>query len=47
MTMRCHAIRISFGLVADIERERSEVARLWRIIARIGQEDDVTLFQWA
>jgi adenylate cyclase len=49
MTMCCHVFRLGFGLVEDIERERSEVARLWRIVDRIGQEDDVALAQaaWA
>jgi adenylate cyclase len=49
MTMWCHAQRVAFGLVADIEQEKSEVAGLWRIVARIGQEDDVALARaaWA
>jgi TolB-like protein len=49
MTMWCHANRVAYGLVEDIERERSEVTKLWRIVTRIGQEDDVALSQaaWA
>jgi TolB-like protein/class 3 adenylate cyclase len=47
MTMWCHANRVAYGLVEDIERERSEVTRLWRIVARVGQEDDVALSQAA
>jgi hypothetical protein len=44
-----HAGRVSLGLVEDIERERSEVTRLWRIVTRVGQEDGVALSQaaWA
>jgi len=36
-------------MVEDIERERSEVTRLWRIVMRVGQEDDEALSRasWA
>jgi tetratricopeptide (TPR) repeat protein len=36
-------------LVENIERERSEVIRLWRIVAQFGQEDGFALSQaaWA
>ena len=49
MTMWCHANRVAFGLVEDIEHERSEVTRLLRIVMRVGQEDGVALSQaaWA
>jgi tetratricopeptide (TPR) repeat protein len=49
MTMWCRASRIGFGPVEDIEHERSEIARLWRIVTRIGQEDGLVLSQaaWA
>ena len=43
MTMWCHAGRLGFGQVEDIEHQRSEVTRLWRIVMRIGQEDDQAL----
>ena len=32
MTMWCHAARADFGMVKDIEQERSEVTRLWRMV---------------
>jgi TolB-like protein len=49
MTMNCHVNRMAFGLVEDIEHERTEVTRLWRIVMRIGQDDGVALSQagWA
>jgi TolB-like protein len=49
MSMWCRANRPAFGLVPDIERERSEVTRLWRIVAQIGQEDGLAFSQaaWA
>jgi len=49
MTMFCHVSRVAFGLVEDIEHERSEVTRLVQIVMRIGQEDGVALSQaaWA
>jgi adenylate cyclase len=49
MTMWCHANRVIYGLVEDVERERSEVANLWQIVTRIGQEDGAVLSQvaWA
>jgi TolB-like protein/class 3 adenylate cyclase len=49
MTMWCHANLIGYGLVGDIEQEKSEVTRLWRIVTRLGAEDDVALAQaaWA
>src|SRR5262249_17218036 len=47
MTMWCHANRVGYGLVEDIEQERSEVRRLWRIVMQVGQEDGVALSQAA
>jgi TolB-like protein len=49
MTLHCHVTRIAFDLVEDIEHERTEVTRLWRIVMRIGQDDGVALSQaaWA
>lgn len=49
MTMSCHVSRSGFGLVEDIEQERSEVTRLLQIVMRIGREDGVALSQaaWA
>jgi TolB-like protein len=49
MTMNCHVTRKGFGLVEDIEHERTEVTRLWRIVMRIGQDDGMALSQaaWA
>jgi adenylate cyclase len=47
MTMWCHANRVGYGLVEDIERERNEVRRLWRIVMQVGQEDGVALSQAA
>jgi TolB-like protein/class 3 adenylate cyclase len=49
MAMFCHANRIGFGLTEDFARERDEVSRLWRIVARIGNDDGVALAQagWA
>jgi adenylate cyclase len=39
LAMHCHANRLSFGAVKDLAREQSEVARLWRIVARVGSDD--------
>jgi hypothetical protein len=49
MTMWCRATRLLYGVADDIERERREVARLWQIVTRVGQEDGVALSQasWA
>jgi adenylate cyclase len=49
MTMWCRATRLLYGAADDIERERREVARLWQIVTRVGQEDGVALSQasWA
>jgi TolB-like protein/class 3 adenylate cyclase len=43
MSMFCHANRIGFGLTKDAAHERREVERLWRIVARIGNDDGVAL----
>jgi adenylate cyclase len=43
MVMWCHVARVSFGQVEDIERERSEVMRLWPIVVQVGQEDGLAL----
>jgi adenylate cyclase len=49
MAMFCHANRVGWGLAEDIARERDEVTRLWRIVARVGSDDGVALAQagWA
>jgi adenylate cyclase len=49
MSMWCRANRVAFGLVEDIERERSEVARLWRVVERVRPDDGFALSQaaWA
>ena len=43
MSMFCHANRIGWGLTKDATYERSEIERLWRIVARIGNDDGVAL----
>src|SRR6476660_1409148 len=43
MAMVCHANRLTFGLADDRERERSEVTRLWQIVARVGNDDSRAL----
>ncbi len=43
MTMSCHGSRSGFGLIEDIEHERTEVARLLQIVMRIGQDDGLAL----
>ena len=49
MAMFCHANRVGFGLVKDVEKEKSEVNRLWQMVVRVGQDDGVALGQaaWA
>ena len=49
MAMFCHANRVGWGLAEDIARERDEITRLWRIVARVGNDDGVALAQagWA
>jgi adenylate cyclase len=49
MAMFCHANRIGFGLTEDLAYRRSEIARLWQIVARVGHDDSVALGQaaWA
>jgi adenylate cyclase len=49
MAMWCHTNRVGYGSVEDMAHVRSEVARLWRIVTRVGQEDGVALAQaaWA
>lgn len=49
MAMCCHGHRAGFGLIKDIEQEKAEVARLWRMVLRVGQDDSVALGQagWA
>jgi adenylate cyclase len=39
LAMICHANRLSFGSIKDLAREQSEVARLWRIVALVGNDD--------
>jgi adenylate cyclase len=43
MAMLCHAQRAAFGTAKDMAQEKSEVARLWRIVTRVGQEDGVAI----
>ena len=49
MEMFCHAQRLAFGLMSDVEAARKEVTGLWQIVTRIGNEDGVALAQagWA
>jgi adenylate cyclase len=49
MTLTCHVFRVAYVLVEDIEHERSEATRLWRIVMRIGQDDGEVLSRvaWA
>jgi TolB-like protein/class 3 adenylate cyclase/Tfp pilus assembly protein PilF len=37
--MVCRADRLSMGAIKDLAREKNEVRRLWRIVARIGNDD--------
>jgi TolB-like protein/class 3 adenylate cyclase len=39
LAMVCHANHRVFGSTKDLAREQSEVARLWRIVARVGNDD--------
>jgi TolB-like protein/class 3 adenylate cyclase len=39
LAMYCRAVRLGFGPVKDIARERSEVGRLWQMVARVGNDD--------
>ena len=45
MAMCCHGHRVGFGLVENKEQEKAEVARLWRMVARVGKDDSVALGQ--
>jgi TolB-like protein/class 3 adenylate cyclase len=47
MAMSCHAQRAGFGVARDVAAERSEVARLWQMVVRVGQDDGVALAQAA
>jgi TolB-like protein/class 3 adenylate cyclase/Tfp pilus assembly protein PilF len=51
MAMHCHAHRFDLLLAEadDIAHRRSEISRLWPIVARIGQDDGVALGEaaWA
>ena len=51
MAMHCHAHRFDLLLAdaADIARRRSEISRLWQMVARVGQDDGVALGEaaWA
>ena len=49
MAMFCHANRVGFGQKVDNAHRRAEVARLWQIVTRTGQDDGVALGQaaWA
>ncbi len=45
MSMCCHGHRVGFGLVENMDEEKAEVARLWRMVTRVGQDDSVALGQ--
>ncbi|MFO1109295.1 MAG: adenylate/guanylate cyclase domain-containing protein [Bradyrhizobium sp.] len=49
MAMSCYTNRVGFSLARDVDKEKSEVARLLQVILRIGQDDGVALGQaaWA
>ena len=51
MAMHCHAHRFDLLLAEadDIAHRRSEISRLWPIVARVGQDDSVALGEaaWA
>jgi adenylate cyclase len=49
MAMQCHAQRVGLGPAGDIAHRRSEISRLWQMIARVGQDDGVALGEaaWA
>lgn len=47
MAMICRAQRAAFGVARDVAAERSEVARLWQMVVRVGQDDGVALAQAA
>jgi TolB-like protein/class 3 adenylate cyclase len=47
MAMVCHANRAGFGVARDLAAEKSEVARLWQMVVRVGQDDGVALAQAA
>jgi TolB-like protein/class 3 adenylate cyclase len=51
MAMHCHAHRFDLLLVEteDIAHRRSEISRLWQMVARVGQDDGVALGEaaWA
>ncbi|WP_024518964.1 adenylate/guanylate cyclase domain-containing protein [Bradyrhizobium sp. Tv2a-2] len=51
MAMHCHAHRFDLLLAEadDIAHRRSEISRLWQIVARVGQDDGVALGEaaWA
>jgi tetratricopeptide (TPR) repeat protein len=39
MAMFCRANRLGLGTAKDLAREQSEVARLWQMVARVGNDD--------
>jgi adenylate cyclase len=49
MAIFCHANRFGFGLTEDAAYRRSEISRLWQMIARVGHDDGLALGQaaWA
>jgi adenylate cyclase len=49
MAMFCHANRFGFELTEDAAYKRSEISRLWQMIARVGHDDGLALGQagWA
>jgi hypothetical protein len=45
MAMCRRGHRVGVGLVENMEQEKAEVARLWWMVARVGQDDSVALGQ--
>lgn len=43
MAMFCHANRSGFGPTEDAAYRRSEISRLWQVIARVGHDDGLAL----
>ncbi len=43
MAMFCHANRFGFGPTEDAAYRRSEISRLWQMIARVGHDDGLAL----
>ena len=43
LLLQCHAYRKGWGLILKPDEESAEVARLARIVSRIGQDDAAAL----